>query len=140
MNNHMITVWYSKYNSNRYLLIIEVICISVIASIRIKLILLYNRFQEHVKAHHPKDILSLDEFLRLRQKVLASKPPTAETPAVAGDDGLPPGMEPESDAPPGEAPPGMEGVVDPTSVSKPLYFLVMFNVVPFVDIYFCLLE
>ncbi|XP_067680617.1 pre-mRNA-processing factor 39-like [Haliotis asinina] len=65
----------------------------------------YDNFKKHVMENHPKDILSLDEFLKLRQEVVK-----AGTGKVEEDDAgaeVPPG----EDAPPGvDAPPGEEAV------------------------------
>ncbi len=84
-----------------------------------------SSFCEHVNKHHPKEILSLDEFLKVRTEVVASRNANAgEGDAAEGREGSaaketdlppgesdekPPGTEdtPESEAPPGvDAPPG----------------------------------
>ncbi len=74
---------------------------------------LFASFCEHIRSQLPKDILSLDEFLRLRQEVVSSKPEVA-IPEAAVDSEAPPGAEEEApsgdedEAPPGEeAPPGI---------------------------------
>ena len=54
----------------------------------------YYRFKKHVLAHHPKEILDLDEFLKLRTEVVKEMDPGLQE---DGDE-LPPGM----DLPPGE--------------------------------------
>ena len=55
---------------------------------------MYYRFKKHVLAHHPKEILDLDEFLKLRTEVVKEMDPGLQE---DGDE-LPPGM----DLPPGE--------------------------------------
>ncbi|KAK3092313.1 hypothetical protein FSP39_001188, partial [Pinctada imbricata] len=64
----------------------------------------FDNFKHHVFVHHPKEILPLDEFLRLRQEIVAK----ATTPGDEDDTGAdeaPPG----GTGPPGEeVPPGME--------------------------------
>ncbi|KAL4238356.1 PRP39 pre-mRNA processing factor 39 [Mactra antiquata] len=60
----------------------------------------YDNFKKHVLNHHPKDILSLDEFFKLRTEVVKEQGGSL----VAGGD---------DDAPPGdEQPPGMEPNTD----------------------------
>lgn len=72
-------------------------------------------FKQHVQGNNPKDILVLDEFLKMRSKVVAKRKPTAPTPVVEGEDeGAPPGEDvpPGIDAPPGEeAAPGIDAPV-----------------------------
>ncbi|KAH3847692.1 pre-mRNA-processing factor 39-like [Dreissena polymorpha] len=53
----------------------------------------YENFKKHVLNHHPKDILVVDEFIRLRLEVVSETDPTS----VAPSDDAPPGVE----APPG---------------------------------------
>lgn len=71
-------------------------------------ILLVGSFKAHINKHHPKDVLDLDEFLRVRQEVVV------KTHNYTGDDedvGLDVALG--IDGPPGtDAPPGMD-----TSVS-----------------------
>ncbi|XP_064490034.1 pre-mRNA-processing factor 39-like isoform X2 [Ornithodoros turicata] len=73
----------------------------------------FEKFQEHVKSHAPKDILSTDEFLALRQQYMESMGKGA---GGSGEDGS--HMELDDDE--GEAPPpGVDdalppGVDDPT--------------------------
>ena len=59
-----------------------------------------------MKKHHPKDILSIDEFIKLRMEVVEMLG-VAESGIEEGDDDAPPG---DDDAPPGVeiAPPGLE--------------------------------
>lgn len=67
-------------------------------------------FTEFINNHHPKDVLDVDEFLRLRNQVFVSKS-ALQTDVTADDDDTdsplggveepPPGL----DAPPGEEPP-----------------------------------
>ena len=72
------------------------------------------RFKEFVQKHHPKDIISLDEFIKFRLEVVAEKGPVEETegPIDGGDD---------DDAPPGcddDAPPGCEDTANKKVESK----------------------
>jgi hypothetical protein len=61
---------------------------------------LYFSFKKHVLNHHPKEILSLDEFFKLRTEVVKE----TDGPLIPeGDDAPPPGDEP---------PPGMEPSTD----------------------------
>lgn len=61
-------------------------------------------FKHHVLSHHPKEILTLDNFLLLRKEVVVGTSELNPEEEAAGDDG-PPGVI----GPPGEdAPPGME--------------------------------
>jgi len=80
-------------------------------------------FKEFINSHHPKDILDVDEFLRLRNQVFASKS-TLHTHITADDDDTdspparveepPPGLE----VPPGEEPaPGTAGTTSKVSVT-----------------------
>ncbi|KAH9380254.1 hypothetical protein HPB48_018202 [Haemaphysalis longicornis] len=66
----------------------------------------FEKFQEHVKTHLPKDILSTDEFLELRQQYMESMrkavPGGADSAGGVGDEGGAP--RPGVDAPP----PGVE--------------------------------
>ncbi|XP_038073858.1 pre-mRNA-processing factor 39-like isoform X2 [Patiria miniata] len=69
----------------------------------------FEKFKEHIKKHHPKDSLSVDEFIKLRMEVvevLGVVEPGIEEGDEGGDD-APPG---DDDAPPGVeiAPPGLE--------------------------------
>ena len=60
-----------------------------------------------MRSHHPKDLVSLDEFLRLRKDVIIMRDKEEKQQTV----GITEGEEavPESDAPPGEdVPPGEE--------------------------------
>ena len=62
--------------------------------------LLFSSFKHHVFTHHPKEILALDEFLKLRQELVAKSSGPGEDEEGGGDDNM---------APPGEdVPPGME--------------------------------
>ena len=61
------------------------------------------RLKDHINKHHPKEVLSLDEFLSLRQEVLKERAGDV----APGDDEAPPG---EEEAPPGET--------SPTELSK----------------------
>ncbi|XP_041352818.1 pre-mRNA-processing factor 39-like isoform X2 [Gigantopelta aegis] len=59
----------------------------------------FDNFKKHVEDHHPKEILSLDEFLKLRQEVVKD--------AQDGDELATEGP-PGTDSPPGvDAPPGL---------------------------------
>jgi pre-mRNA-processing factor 39 len=62
-------------------------------------------FQKHVEKHLPRNILSTDEFLAIRQEIVKAKDPTDVE--ATGEDSPPPGMEDE-DAPPGEDEPAKE--------------------------------
>ncbi|XP_064599898.1 pre-mRNA-processing factor 39-like [Liolophura sinensis] len=66
----------------------------------------FDNFKLHVESNHPKDILTLDEFLKLRQEVVSS---ASSTPALDGveEEEAPPGVD---DGPPGvdDAPPGLD--------------------------------
>lgn len=57
----------------------------------------FESFQAHVNAHPPTKVLSIDEFLKVRQEVLQQKKSFEQT---ASDDAAPPGED--LDAPPGE--------------------------------------
>ncbi|XP_067134956.1 pre-mRNA-processing factor 39 isoform X1 [Centruroides vittatus] len=61
----------------------------------------FEKFQEHIKSNIPKDVLSTDEFLELRQEFVTStkkmEPPIDEEEGV--EDAPPPGVDDE--APPG---------------------------------------
>ncbi|XP_069114991.1 pre-mRNA-processing factor 39-like isoform X1 [Argopecten irradians] len=62
----------------------------------------FDNFKQHVYMHNPKEILSLDDFLKMRQDVVAK----STTPDEEDEDAVPSGDV----APPGEedVPPGME--------------------------------
>lgn len=60
------------------------------------LYLLPHSFRGHVEAYHPKDILRLDEFLKLRKEVLAKKTGKEEDDEGENGSDLPPGMAPIS--------------------------------------------
>ena len=71
----------------------------------------YFSFCEFVQKHKPKDILSLDEFLRLRQEVIKEKSGITESADLGLDDEMNPadasGIPGQNEAPPGdEVPPG----------------------------------
>ena len=72
----------------------------------------FYRLKDHINKHHPKEVLTLDEFLKLRQEVVKDKSTgdgTAEASAAGTE---------EDDAPPGEdVPPGEEPVA-PASTSE----------------------
>ncbi|XP_064621986.1 pre-mRNA-processing factor 39-like [Lineus longissimus] len=61
----------------------------------------FDNFKIFVKKHHPKDILDLDEFLKLRQEVVEASALTSDK--VDELEG-PPGGDPDDDAPPGMEP------------------------------------
>lgn len=67
----------------------------------------FEKFQEHVKTHLPKDILSTDEFLELRQQYMESMrkavPGGGDSAGGVGDEGGAAQMEIEEDD--GDAPP-----------------------------------
>lgn len=64
----------------------------------------FENFKHHVLSHHPKEILTLDNFLQLRKEVVVGTSELNPEGEGVGDDG-PPGEV----GPPGEdAPPGME--------------------------------
>lgn len=66
----------------------------------------YDNFKKHVLNHHPKEILSLDEFFKLRTEVVKEQ----DGPLIPeGDDALPPGDEP---------PPGMEPNTDKSDAEE----------------------
>ena len=70
-----------------------------------------SSFCEFVQKHNPKEILSLDEFLRLRQEVIKARSGITEGPDIGLDDDVNPveagGIPVENEAPPGdEVPPG----------------------------------
>ncbi|XP_052766184.1 pre-mRNA-processing factor 39-like isoform X2 [Mya arenaria] len=66
----------------------------------------YDNFKKHVLNHHPKQILDLDEFIRLRLEVVSETDPSS--------------LPPSDDAPPGEeAPPGIEPGDDKEGGSLP---------------------
>ncbi|ELU07632.1 hypothetical protein CAPTEDRAFT_180947 [Capitella teleta] len=56
----------------------------------------FENFRGHVEAYHPKDILRLDEFLKLRKEVLAKKTGKEEDDEGENGSDLPPGMAPIS--------------------------------------------
>ncbi|XP_050406235.1 pre-mRNA-processing factor 39, partial [Patella vulgata] len=63
----------------------------------------FEGFKNHIRKHHPKETLQLDEFLTLRQEVVISSKDEHED--DGGADELPPG----EDEPPGvDIPPGLE--------------------------------
>jgi hypothetical protein len=62
------------------------------------MLILLSRLKDHINKNHPKDVLSLDEFLALRQEVL--KENAGEGAGAPGEEDVPPG---EEDLPPGEA-------------------------------------
>lgn len=67
-------------------------------------------FKKHVLNHHPRDILSLDEFFQMRTEVVREQ----DGPLIPeGDDAPPPGDEP---------PPGMEPNTDKVGKIK-LYLI-----------------
>lgn len=69
-----------------------------------QLLNLFCSFKHHVLSHHPKEILTLDNFLQLRKEVVVGTSELNPEGEGVGDDG-PPGEV----GPPGEdAPPGME--------------------------------
>ena len=71
-----------------------------------------------MEKHHPKDIISLDEFIKFRLEVVAEKGPVEETEGpIEGDEG-------DDDAPPGcdEAPP--PGVDTPKDVQSKVSYIV----------------
>lgn len=77
------------------------------------------RFRKHVKKNSPREILSTDEFLELRQSVVKAMKNTTDLDvddeeddknADKESDALPPGMELD------EAPPGLE--TDKNSIDK----------------------
>lgn len=59
---------------------------------------LFFSFKSFVNSHHPKEILTLDEFFKLREEVLAKKSDSSAE-EEDGSDEQPPGEE---------APPGVE--------------------------------
>ena len=77
-------------------------------------------FKEFINSHHPKDILDVDEFLRLRNQVFASKS-ALHTADVDDTDSPPAGVEeppPGLEVPPGEEPaPGTVGTTSKVSVT-----------------------
>lgn len=61
-------------------------------------------FKHHVETHHPKEILSLDDFLKLRKEIVNKSTSPTEDDDQGLDDGPPMFI-----GPPGlEVPPGME--------------------------------
>ena len=92
------------------------------------------RFKKHIDENQPKDVLDLDEFLKIRQEVVASKSrpgSSAEDEDVVEEDmdTGPPGAEVE--APPGtEAPP--PGMEEPAKVrlTRPLFCMDSWALVP----------
>lgn len=68
----------------------------------------FDQFQEHVKQNLPKDILPLDDFLKLRQQVMVKNP--VAQPVLPGDEDGEEQPAAVDEAPPGEeAPPGLGG-------------------------------
>ncbi|KAL5009095.1 hypothetical protein ScPMuIL_014676 [Solemya velum] len=63
----------------------------------------FENFKKHVTNHHPKEILSLDDFFKMRREVVA-KAPTPDGEEEVPEDGPPPVIGPA----PEELPPGME--------------------------------
>lgn len=90
------------------------------------------RFQEHVKTHPPKELLSTDEFLQLRQQYLESMrkapPATPSSPASSaaggtpGEEGGPSQMEIDEEEGADAPPPGVDDAgppgVDDDTVEK----------------------
>ncbi|PVD26290.1 hypothetical protein C0Q70_13961 [Pomacea canaliculata] len=74
----------------------------------------FDSFKAHINKHHPKDVLDLDEFLRVRQEVVV------KTHNYTGDDedvGLDVALG--IDGPPGtDAPPGMDTSIDEAEIKK----------------------
>lgn len=90
------------------------LCYYVDNLLKFEIEILCCRFCSHVNEHHPKDILGLDEFLKLRKEVVAEKKEEETSTGMGADDPeAPPGVEP----PPGDdAPPGGDGLPMPTKV------------------------
>ncbi|XP_076099638.1 pre-mRNA-processing factor 39-like isoform X1 [Mytilus galloprovincialis] len=64
----------------------------------------YDSFKHHVETHHPKEILSLDDFLKLRKEIVNKTILTGDDDESVMDEGPPAFI-----GPPGlEVPPGME--------------------------------
>ncbi|XP_022094617.1 pre-mRNA-processing factor 39-like isoform X2 [Acanthaster planci] len=71
----------------------------------------FEKFKDHISKHHPKDTLSVDEFIKLRMEVVDA--------LGVAESGLDEGDEAGDDAPPGDddAPPGVE--VAPPGLETP---------------------
>lgn len=67
------------------------------------IVMVFFSFKKHVTNHHPKEILSLDDFFKMRREVVA-KAPTPDGEEEVPEDGPPPVIGPA----PEELPPGME--------------------------------
>ena len=84
----------------------------------------FSRFKEHIKKHHPKDSLSVDEFIKLRMEVVddLGVPESGIEDADDGGDEAPPG---DDDAPPGvdDGPPGLDLPTTKPAVSSKVWVL-----------------
>jgi len=70
----------------------------------------FENYTLHIREHHPKELLSLDEFLKMRKEVVSSHTKPGDDDDDA-DNAAPPGMD---DAPPGmeaEKPPGADDAI-----------------------------
>ncbi|KAL8583545.1 hypothetical protein ACOMHN_054861 [Nucella lapillus] len=74
----------------------------------------FDNMKTHIMTHHPRDVLDLDEFLRVRQEVV-SKSHNYEEDDEAGLESAALGI----DEPPGaDAPPGLDSAVDDAEIKK----------------------
>ncbi|KAK7483566.1 hypothetical protein BaRGS_00025240 [Batillaria attramentaria] len=76
----------------------------------------FDNFKAHINKHHPKEILDLDEFMKVRQEVVAKAHNYSGDP---DDDAELESTALGIDAPPGaDAPPGLDPMVDEAEIKK----------------------